>query len=976
MDQTQWKALNQMLTKQTSGQKSSSAAGSHSQHKSGLSANQQQQYVIVAGGSSQAATSGTGRTGTAGQRSARQSVNGATRTQGSASGETEIVKSLLTGRQYGQSILRPDVGRGSRQQGRTASAGQHAAQQAKGSGKQMSLLQTNWQQTQQQAADASSTSAIQIDPSGLQQVAFSSDMIPEGLGPGEVMYMMVGDVAYQIVGSSKAGGDVSALSATSGISLDDLATISAQQESLKPDMSTFHLQAGDASSSPSTIVSQDVLQAGIDGQQFLQTMPDGTIATMTEDGMQIVMMAGDGYEASQSGKEGETASTIKLGGQDFVLQAGQHLPPELQEMVAKGLPIDWSNYEFIIEGENGPETADAFVMGPTGDHSEVLGIQEMAMVSSGEAVSVLGGGAESGAYSVVTSGAEVGVDEAQSSITVQVITACPGEFDDGEFAYIYASGDDGNLQETGAGSATSDDIKPRVIPYSGFLNSFLDFVQGKGGATLSGVASSSAVTGRPSLPKYALDSASKSKDDHLHQKYKGTPMTIIYTDVTDSSGRPVSYVVTGGSADGLERGKLSAPSGKRKRNQMDGDGDDSGKAEKLYRLSDDGFDLEKVGVKRSSNYVDELSASGRAKARSKSRGSSSGRPSVPEANRLGVFAVAESPMLDGPVVHVTQSEPHFYQKGDFVIDRKDAYKLDSYPIWRIENGKLLQKFDPELEDGLFIHKSASVYSSWSGDIKSNFKPIMVEVVSTSSTSMGRKQDVRVRVLDKYRTKAPDESLEQNPLLQLFNIYLHVLLNQVFEPSYISAIQQQNLECYLEPLVQIDQLLVEAEQAVLQEITWKEGFKMELDTWSCYMIVGLRADQLTLCQAADGTAEKSVMTIKLYGHTYDRETLLAAANELSLANAKEFPIGRATVERVGIYHSLHHFKFLLFTKCKEEASFVKSTTGKSVEEVIDDCIQNRIWVHQLLLDLKGLLERYIIIKTEDDAREAESVAAAQ
>lgn len=49
-----------------------------------------------------------------------------------------------------------------------------------------------------------------------------------------------------------------------------------------------------------------------------------------------------------------------------------------------------------------------------------------------------------------------------------------------------------------------------------------------------------------------------------------------------------------------------------------------------------------------------------------------------------------------------------FQKGDFVIDRKDAYKLDSYPIWRIENGKLLQKFDPELEDGLFIHKSASV----------------------------------------------------------------------------------------------------------------------------------------------------------------------------------------------------------------------------------------------------------------------------
>jgi len=51
-----------------------------------------------------------------------------------------------------------------------------------------------------------------------------------------------------------------------------------------------------------------------------------------------------------------------------------------------------------------------------------------------------------------------------------------------------------------------------------------------------------------------------------------------------------------------------------------------------------------------------------------------------------------------------------FQKGDFVIDRKDAYKLDSYPIWRIENGKLLQKFDPSFEDGILVHKSASVVS--------------------------------------------------------------------------------------------------------------------------------------------------------------------------------------------------------------------------------------------------------------------------
>jgi len=48
------------------------------------------------------------------------------------------------------------------------------------------------------------------------------------------------------------------------------------------------------------------------------------------------------------------------------------------------------------------------------------------------------------------------------------------------------------------------------------------------------------------------------------------------------------------------------------------------------------------------------------------------------------------------------------QKGDFVIERKDVWKTEGFPIWRIETGKLLQKFDPlPIADGL-VHKSASV----------------------------------------------------------------------------------------------------------------------------------------------------------------------------------------------------------------------------------------------------------------------------
>ena len=48
-----------------------------------------------------------------------------------------------------------------------------------------------------------------------------------------------------------------------------------------------------------------------------------------------------------------------------------------------------------------------------------------------------------------------------------------------------------------------------------------------------------------------------------------------------------------------------------------------------------------------------------------------------------------------------------------MIERKDVWKTEGFPIWRIETGKLLQKFDPVLADSGVIHKSASVVSELS-----------------------------------------------------------------------------------------------------------------------------------------------------------------------------------------------------------------------------------------------------------------------
>ena len=71
-----------------------------------------------------------------------------------------------------------------------------------------------------------------------------------------------------------------------------------------------------------------------------------------------------------------------------------------------------------------------------------------------------------------------------------------------------------------------------------------------------------------------------------------------------------------------------------------------------------------------------------------------------------------------------------------MLERKDAYKYEGFPIWKIETGRLLQKFDPVLkEDGGLLHKSASVvsilFSAVVGDCSMEIKLDDVETVSES-----------------------------------------------------------------------------------------------------------------------------------------------------------------------------------------------------------------------------------------------------
>jgi len=465
-------------------------------------------------------------------------------------GGSGVVKSLLTGRQYAQSVLRPDVGRGQNKP---------AAVKNPGGKQQVSVLQPNWQQQQQPSQQDAGASAEQP------QLVLTG--LPENIGPGESLYVVVDGVTYQIdssnaellaaaTGNSTATSGASVVPIGSRMSLEDLANISAEQQNLSLDYQAvggemaasagdvkLEMQAANAGEGSTTATQQ------IDGQQFLETQAaDATAGTAAGNGsepMQIIILPAEGADVK--------GADFKVGGQDFVLQPGQQLPRDLQEMVARGLPIDFSNYEFVIQEDDGSAAQDgsgttylssAQVLAGSGDATSVMVSLAGSAVAGGSGDDILGMLAD--ASSQQSHGIKLDFQQwASAAPSIPVI-----EEDDGEFAYVTGNPDEGSGEPAAQ-------IVHRVITESGFLAAFTDFLSGAKSETLSSVANSTVIRRTPQLPiAYVPESKRKAGTAHDNK----SPMTIV---VTEGSSQKIMYVSDSGTpvvGRGRGRGRGRPPS--------------------------------------------------------------------------------------------------------------------------------------------------------------------------------------------------------------------------------------------------------------------------------------------------------------------------------------------------------------------------------------------------------------------------------
>ncbi|KAH9500495.1 hypothetical protein Btru_072078 [Bulinus truncatus] len=306
---------------------------------------------------------------------------------------------------------------------------------------------------------------------------------------------------------------------------------------------------------------------------------------------------------------------------------------------------------------------------------------------------------------------------------------------------------------------------------------------------------------------------------------------------------------------------------------------------------------------------------------------------------------------------ITDLEENNFQIGMYVIEKKDLQNFKSYPIWRLEPGNMIRKFEMFIDNNTVHHIAVATFSNWVKSMENQFELIRVREIPTTNSS----DAFRVEVVEECRPKPSSNGrlelqYEDDPLVDTFNIYLQVFLSQALEPTFLSAILDTNDKFYAEAINQIDHMI----EAKCQEITklahWKSSFLEWLHR--CPLMKEIERPNLKQpCQASENSSPPTIKSVLLYGNPYDRFLLTEFPSENS-GSSQEFMIGKVAAYYVRTYHNLYHFKYWLQQRCEAKVKMMKESSKAenfTDEVILDKCLENSTWVLSLFDSFKNLLK---------------------
>ncbi|XP_062483581.1 proline-rich protein 12-like [Pezoporus occidentalis] len=173
--------------------------------------------------------------------------------------------------------------------------------------------------------------------------------------------------------------------------------------------------------------------------------------------------------------------------------------------------------------------------------------------------------------------------------------------------------------------------------------------------------------------------------------------------------------------------------------------------------------------------------------------------------------------------------------------------------------------------------------------------------------------------------------------EMYRSYVEMLVSTALDPDMIQALEDTNDELYLPPMRKIDGILNDHKKKVLKRVTLNPSLQEALHTFP----------QL---QAEPGEA---LVRLRPGGDPYNRKTLSKVKR--SAAKPQEFKVEVDKSFLCTLYHSLHHYKYHTFLRCKDETTAIEGRAEDlGQEEVVQLCMGNQAWLERLFHSFSELL----------------------
>uniref|UniRef100_A0A1A8JN71 Glutamine and serine rich 1 n=1 Tax=Nothobranchius kuhntae TaxID=321403 RepID=A0A1A8JN71_NOTKU len=349
-------------------------------------------------------------------------------------------------------------------------------------------------------------------------------------------------------------------------------------------------------------------------------------------------------------------------------------------------------------------------------------------------------------------------------------------------------------------------------------------------------------------------------------------------------------------------------------------------------------------------------------------------------------------------------EGMYRERDEFVVRKEEVESMKATmragteppAIWKVQKA-LLQKFVPEMRDGKRVFSATNSYLGYFGDAKNMYHRVYVKFLDTVNkreyvrvcsrkprckpmssfrgsqvqTLLGlmalpssvfqnqkprpKQAKPRAEPPPKKRRKwkeecsstasgSPAEELSPpfasrpintRTMKETFRSFVELLVSAALDDDVLAALEKANDELLLPHMKKVDGMIADNSKRLLNKLHVGQVLKAALDGFP----------EISVVTEPEKDGETPAFKVRLSGKAYNRKTMkpYKVANKVP----QEYTVDQQKSQWFSLYHSLQHYKYHTYLRCKDKIASLQVQAGDlGQEETIQKCLQNGAWVEKL------------------------------